>query len=149
MPPFDKSIRYPSRMILPPEAPRGAALTLPTYSEWLLPCMVVSLAGVPAICVPVCRSSEGLPIGVQLVGRPGGDAELLAAAAILERAVHEAGAPDGSEAAEGTEDTMIDGSLVHRLPIDPRRRQGLEQQLKPWDWDGPRTVDEAAALHGL
>ena len=83
MPPFDRSIRYPSRMVLPPEAPRGAALTLPTYSEWLLPCMVVSLAGVPAICVPVCRSSAGLPIGVQLVGRPGGEAELLAAAAVV------------------------------------------------------------------
>jgi amidase len=40
----------------------------------------------PAVCVPVSISSEGLPIGVQLVGRPGDENSLLAAALIVEEA---------------------------------------------------------------
>jgi amidase len=33
--------------------------------------------------LPLARSAEGLPIGVQLVGRRWGDMELLASAALL------------------------------------------------------------------
>ena len=36
-----------------------------------------TLAGVPAITVPVFRSDDGMPMGVQLVGRRGDDARLL------------------------------------------------------------------------
>jgi amidase len=42
--------------------------------------------GQPAISLPLFQSEEGLPIGVMLVGRPGGDAALLALAAQLEAA---------------------------------------------------------------
>lgn len=38
----------------------------------------------PAVSVPAGRSSEGLPIGVQVVGRPGQEQMILAAAAIVE-----------------------------------------------------------------
>jgi Asp-tRNA(Asn)/Glu-tRNA(Gln) amidotransferase A subunit family amidase len=42
-----------------------------------------SLLGLPTVAVPCGTGSTGLPVGVQLVGRPGEDAELLRAAAWL------------------------------------------------------------------
>jgi Asp-tRNA(Asn)/Glu-tRNA(Gln) amidotransferase A subunit family amidase len=45
-----------------------------------------SLAGVPAIVVPAGFSAEGLPIGLQLIGRPFEDATLLRAAHAYEHA---------------------------------------------------------------
>jgi amidase len=50
-----------------------------TYTQWF------NLLGNPAIVVPVGRSPEGLPIGVQVVGRPYGEEEILAVAAEIER----------------------------------------------------------------
>ena len=44
-----------------------------------------NLAGWPAMAVPAGVSSAGLPLSVQLVARPGGEATLLALAAQLER----------------------------------------------------------------
>jgi amidase len=45
----------------------------------------VNVSGLPAITVPVEETAEGLPMGVQLIGRPGGEATLFAIAAQLER----------------------------------------------------------------
>jgi amidase len=45
----------------------------------------VNVAGLPAITVPVAETDTGLPMGVQLIGRPGGEATLFALAAQLER----------------------------------------------------------------
>ena len=45
----------------------------------------VNVAGLPAITLPVHTTAEGLPMGVQLVGRPGGERTLLALGAQLER----------------------------------------------------------------
>ena len=42
-----------------------------------------SVAGLPAISVPAGRSPEGLPLGAQLLGRPGEDARLLSLASEL------------------------------------------------------------------
>ncbi|HTC97594.1 MAG TPA: amidase [Bradyrhizobium sp.] len=50
-------------------------------------CMPWSLAGLPAVSLPLLQGSSGLPIGVQLVGRRGGDAGLLSIAAWLTDAV--------------------------------------------------------------
>jgi amidase len=47
----------------------------------------VNVAGLPAITVPVEETAEGLPMGVQLIGRPGGEATLFALATQLERRV--------------------------------------------------------------
>ena len=47
----------------------------------------VNVAGLPAITVPVEETGAGLPMGVQLIGRPGGEATLFALAAQLERRV--------------------------------------------------------------
>jgi amidase len=45
-----------------------------------------NLTGQPAISLPLFWTDEGLPIGVQLIGRPAGEGELLSLAAELERA---------------------------------------------------------------
>jgi amidase len=44
-----------------------------------------NVSGLPAITLPVAETSAGLPMGVQLIGRPGGEATLLAIGAQLER----------------------------------------------------------------
>jgi len=48
------------------------------FTSWL------NVAGLPAITVPTHWTDEGLPMGVQIVGRPGGEPTLLALAAQLE-----------------------------------------------------------------
>lgn len=45
----------------------------------------VNVAGLPAIVVPVVLDASGHPISVQLIGRPGGEATIIALAAVLER----------------------------------------------------------------
>ncbi|MFE6257100.1 amidase [Agromyces sp. NPDC057865] len=47
----------------------------------------VNVSGLPAITVPVEETADGLPMGVQLIGRPGGEATLFALGAQLERRV--------------------------------------------------------------
>jgi amidase len=47
---------------------------------------IYNTTGQPAISLPLYQSTEGLPIGVMLVGRPGGEAALLSLAAQLEAA---------------------------------------------------------------
>ena len=46
---------------------------------------MINVCGLPAITVPVSQTTDGLPMGVQLIGRPGGEATLLALGAQLER----------------------------------------------------------------
>jgi amidase len=46
---------------------------------------MVNVSGLPAITLPVLQTSDGLPMGVQLIGRPGGEAVLLALGAQLQR----------------------------------------------------------------
>ena len=47
----------------------------------------VNVAGLPAIVVPVMLSAAGHPVSVQLIGRPGGEARIIALAAELEHRV--------------------------------------------------------------
>src|SRR5690606_7638613 len=44
----------------------------------------VNVAGLPALVVPVTRDASGHPVSVQLIGRPGGEATIIALAAVLE-----------------------------------------------------------------
>lgn len=48
---------------------------------------MVNVTGLPAIVLPVAQTESGLPMGVQLIGRPGGERTLLSLAAQLERTV--------------------------------------------------------------
>jgi len=48
------------------------------YTEWF------NLLGNPAVVIPVSQSPEGLPVGVQIVGRPWEEEQVLAVAAILQ-----------------------------------------------------------------
>jgi aspartyl-tRNA(Asn)/glutamyl-tRNA(Gln) amidotransferase subunit A len=48
--------------------------------------VTVNLAGLPAISVPVGLDGQGLPLGLQLIGRPWAEGDLLNAAHALERA---------------------------------------------------------------
>jgi amidase len=49
-------------------------------------CTIANAVGLPAVSVPVLRSADGLPIGVQLIGGRGRDLEVIAAARTLEAA---------------------------------------------------------------
>ena len=44
---------------------------------------MVNVCGLPAISIPVLDTADGLPMGIQLIGRPGAEADLLAVAAQL------------------------------------------------------------------
>lgn len=57
------------------------------YIAWLRSCSRISVTGHPAVSVPVGFTPAGLPVGLQLVGRHGGEAALLRVAAALERAL--------------------------------------------------------------
>ena len=54
------------------------------YVDWLGMSYAVTLTGCPALSLPCGFTRAGLPVGLQLVGRPRGERALLAAAALLE-----------------------------------------------------------------
>jgi amidase len=56
-----------------------------TYFHWLALAYVVTLAGHPALSLPVGLDRNGMPFGLQIVGPRGGDAFVLGVAAALER----------------------------------------------------------------
>jgi len=68
----------------PGEAPAGLSYTgNPVFNRmW-------TLLGVPCVTLPAIWGDSGLPTGIQLIGRPGRDAQLMAAALFAERALAE------------------------------------------------------------
>ena len=58
-----------------------------TYTGWLRFAFLATTCGLPAISVPVGFSEAGMPIGVQLIGPPRGEAKLLAVARAVEIAM--------------------------------------------------------------
>jgi Asp-tRNA(Asn)/Glu-tRNA(Gln) amidotransferase A subunit family amidase len=52
----------------------------------MMPAVLANVLGLPAVTIPVAISREGLPIGVQLMGRPYEDELLLELAVRLEEA---------------------------------------------------------------
>ena len=62
------------------------------FTQWF------NLLGSPAAVVPISRSSEGLPIGLQLAGRPYADEQVLAIATVLEQDFGYTAPPMGSGA---------------------------------------------------
>jgi amidase len=60
--------------------------TLQRIIHWIAPCPPANATGQPAISIPTGLSSTGLPVGVQLIGRPADEATILTLAAQIEAA---------------------------------------------------------------
>jgi amidase len=58
--PFDLSQPYVTEI---------GGVKLPTYIDWMKSCFWISVTGQPAASVPVGFSNNGLPVGIQIVGR--------------------------------------------------------------------------------
>ncbi|MEO0993773.1 MAG: Asp-tRNA(Asn)/Glu-tRNA(Gln) amidotransferase subunit GatA [Pseudomonadota bacterium] len=56
--------------------------------------VTLNLAGLPGIAVPVGTAKDGLPLGLQLIGKPWGEAELLDAAYAMEREAQFSAVPE-------------------------------------------------------
>jgi amidase len=54
------------------------------YVEWLGIVYAITLVCVPALSLPCGFTASGLPVGLQMVGPPRGDAQLLSGAKLLE-----------------------------------------------------------------
>ncbi|WP_413990602.1 amidase [Labrys okinawensis] len=54
------------------------------YVEWLRLASVVTMTSCPSLAIPAGFTADGRPVGLQLVGKPRGEAALLSAGAVLE-----------------------------------------------------------------
>jgi len=77
LPPFPVDWHYPHEV---------AGEAQPDYLGWMRSCWYISATGFPAISVPCGFTPEGLPIGIQFVGPPLGEAALLRFALAFENA---------------------------------------------------------------
>jgi amidase len=89
VPPYEVDQRYVEEV---------AGHRFDNYVDWLGITYAVTLTGCPALSLPCGFTKSGLPVGLQMVGRPYGDAELLGSAALLEGVL----------------------GLASQVPIDPR-----------------------------
>jgi amidase len=72
VPPFPVTENYPSHV---------GGREMATYVDWIAPTFILSLTGLPVASVPCGLDTEGLPVGLQLVGRRSAEEDVLAAAA--------------------------------------------------------------------
>lgn len=63
-----------------------AGRPMATYIDWVAPTFLLSLTGLPIASVPCGLDDEGLPVGLQVVGRPRCEGEVLALAATIQAA---------------------------------------------------------------
>lgn len=63
-----------------------ASQELENIIRWIAPCPPFNVTGQPSIAIPAGFTPSGLPLGVQLVGRPGDEITIIALAAQLEAA---------------------------------------------------------------
>ena len=78
--PFPVEARWPKEI---------AGRTMDTYHRWMEVVILASFAGLPCVSVPVGFNAAGLPMGMQLIGRPRGELELLRLAQAYEAAASE------------------------------------------------------------
>lgn len=67
---------------------------LHSYIDWMYLTFVLTLTGCPTLSLPIGLTADGRPVGLQLMARPRGDADLLGAARLLELAVGKSGQRD-------------------------------------------------------
>jgi amidase len=60
VPPFEVTRPYPTEI---------DGVRLPTYIDWMRACSDITVTGLPAISVPAGFTADGLPVGLQIVGR--------------------------------------------------------------------------------
>ena len=82
VPPFDIDQRF---------VEEAGGVKFRTYVSWLIMSFALTLTACPAISVPCGFTEAGLPVGLQLTARRGGEAALLSAAALFEQAAGLAG----------------------------------------------------------
>ncbi len=78
VPPFPADREYPTEI-------NGRPMS--SYLDWMRSAYFISATGCPAVSVPAGHTSDGLPVGVQVVGPHGSDLRLLEIAAGFEAAV--------------------------------------------------------------
>ncbi|MDE0736643.1 MAG: amidase family protein, partial [Pirellulaceae bacterium] len=61
-------------------------VVMETYIDWMKSCYYVTVTGLPAISVPCGFTPEGLPVGVQIVGRHQQDVGVLQLAYAFQQA---------------------------------------------------------------
>ena len=83
VPPFPVEQNYPTSV---------AGQKMQTYVDWLAPTFLLSLTGLPVGSVPCGLDPDGMPVGMQVVGRPEGEESVLALMSILQ-GVHPVGSP--------------------------------------------------------
>jgi amidase len=76
VPPFPVEQNYPETV---------AGKVMETYVDWIAPTFVLSLTGLPVASVPCGLDPEGLPVGLQIVGRPEGEEAVLALAGLVQQ----------------------------------------------------------------
>jgi len=74
--PFPADTAYPTSI---------NGIEMKSYIDWIMLTYAFSVTGLPAISIPCGWTKEGLPVGLQLAGKPGGERELLIAAACFEK----------------------------------------------------------------
>jgi amidase len=77
LPPFDVNTPYPTEI---------AGVKFDSYIDWMKSCWYISATGNPAASIPAGFTPEGLPVGIQIVGRYGEDFGVLQMAHAFEQA---------------------------------------------------------------
>jgi amidase len=77
LPPFDVNVPYPKEI---------AGVKFSSYIDWMKACWYISATGNPAASVPAGFTPEGLPVGLQIVGRNKEDFSVLQLAHAFEQA---------------------------------------------------------------
>ncbi len=89
VPPFPVETRYLAEL---------NGHSFPSYIDWVTIAYAITLTACPALSLPCGFTAGGLPVGLQMVGPPRGEAQLLSAAVMLEDEL----------------------GLARSVPIDPR-----------------------------
>ena len=70
--PFDAAMRWPQEITTP-----NGTRAMDTYHRWMEVTIYATFAGLPCISLPAGFNAQGLPMGLQIIGRPQADAEVL------------------------------------------------------------------------